>query len=212
MDLSLAAVARALDLPLATRPVWIRWLSRDQLETVARATGVSSTIVEAMTLSALDGFALALHPDSHRLDVSFPFGALRWSRYCPECLTESQGRWQLAWRLGWSFVCLRHNCLLADACPTCGKYQRQQQVYRRVPTPTVCICGCVLGAAQTVKLPAGHVILDAQQQVLDVINGGDVSFGVFKGNRSCARGGGYDVRSIVLTNSTTGMMRRVMRW
>jgi hypothetical protein len=32
MDLSLGAVARALDLPLTTRPVWIRWLSRDQLE------------------------------------------------------------------------------------------------------------------------------------------------------------------------------------
>lgn len=187
MDLSLGAVARALDLPIATRPVWIRWLSRDQLEAIEAATGVSSTIVEAMTLSVYDGTALQLEPDSHRFDATFPFGALSWSRYCPECLTESQGRWQLVWRLGWSFVCLKHNCLLADACPSCGRYQRRQQVYRRVPTPTMCVCGHLLGAAQTVKLPADHVIVDAQQQVFDVINDGEISFGVFEGNRSSVR-------------------------
>jgi hypothetical protein len=124
---------------------------------------VSSTIVEAMTLSVYDGTALQLHPDSHRLDGAFPFGALSWSRYCSECLIESQGRWQLAWRLGWSFVCLLHNCLLADARPSCGKYQRHQQVCRRVPTPTMCVCGHMLDAVETVKLPADHAILDAQR-------------------------------------------------
>jgi hypothetical protein len=46
---------------------------------------------------------------------------------CPECIRESDGRWQLSWRLGWSFACVQHNRLLADACPTCGKYQRRQQ-------------------------------------------------------------------------------------
>jgi hypothetical protein len=70
-------------------------------------------------------------------------------------------------------VCLVHNCLLADACSTCGKYQRRQQVYRRVPTPTMCVCGDLLGAAETVKLPTDHVIVDAQPQVLDVINEGE---------------------------------------
>jgi hypothetical protein len=86
MDLPLGAVARALDLPLTTRPVWIRRLSRDQLERGEAATGVSATIVEAMTLSVYDGTALQLHPDSHRLDATFPFGALPWSRYCPVVL------------------------------------------------------------------------------------------------------------------------------
>jgi hypothetical protein len=51
----------------------------------------------------------------------------------------------------------------------------------------MCVCGRVLGADPTVKLPAGHVILDAQQQVLDVINDDNTSFGVFEGKRSCAR-------------------------
>jgi hypothetical protein len=68
MDLPLGAVARALNLPTATQPVWIRWLSRDQLEAIEAATGVSSGIVEAMTLSVYNGTALQLDPDSHRLD------------------------------------------------------------------------------------------------------------------------------------------------
>jgi hypothetical protein len=43
------------------------------------------------------------------------------------------------------------------------------------------------GAAQTVKLPADHVIVDARQQVFDVINDGEISFGVFAGNRNSVR-------------------------
>ena len=39
MDLPLGAVARALNLPIATRPVWVRCLSRDQLEAIEAATG-----------------------------------------------------------------------------------------------------------------------------------------------------------------------------
>jgi hypothetical protein len=51
----------------------------------------------------------------------------------------------------------------------------------------MCGCGQLLGAAQTAKLPADHVIVDAQRQVLKVINEGDVSFGVFVASRSSVR-------------------------
>lgn len=51
----------------------------------------------------------------------------------------------------------------------------------------MCVCGDLLGAAETVKLPTDHVIVDAQPQVLDVINEGDVSFGVFVATRSSVR-------------------------
>jgi hypothetical protein len=164
MDLPLGAVARALDLPIATRPAWIRWLSRDQLEAIEAATGVSSSAVKAMTLSVYDGTALQLDPDSHRLDATFP-------------IRESDGRWRLEWRRGWSFACVLHRCLLADACPSCGKYQRRLQVYRRVPTPTSRVFGYRLG--ETRPLPADHVIVDGQQQVFDVVNDCDTSFGVW---------------------------------
>ncbi|MBV8346275.1 MAG: TniQ family protein [Mycolicibacterium sp.] len=155
MELPLGAVARALDLSTATRPIWIGWLSLDQLGVIEAATGVSSSVVEAMTLSVYNGTALQLDPDSHRLDATFPFGALSWSRFCPECIRESDGRWQLEWRLGWSFACLLHNCLLADRCSNCGKCQRRQQVYRRVPSPSLCGCGYSLCATRTVKLTCG---------------------------------------------------------
>jgi hypothetical protein len=77
--------------------------------------------------------------------------------------------------------------LLADVCPTCGNYQRQQQVYRRVPTPALCACGESLGAVHTVKLTADHAIVQAQRQVFDVINNGATSFGVFEANRNSVR-------------------------
>jgi hypothetical protein len=78
-------LSRALALPIAIRPIWIRWLSRDHLEAIEAATGVSSNDVEAMPLSVYDGTAVQLEADSQRLDATFPFGALSWSRYCPEC-------------------------------------------------------------------------------------------------------------------------------
>jgi hypothetical protein len=116
INITLSALARAVDLPIATRPSWIRWLSLDQLETIQAATGVSPNVIEPMTLSVYDGAALRLDPYSHRLDATFPFGALSWSRFCPECIRGSDGRWRLEWRLGRSFACLLHNCLLADRC------------------------------------------------------------------------------------------------
>jgi len=82
-DLPLGAIARALDLPTATRPVWSRWLSRDQLEAIEAATGLSSSAAEAMTLSVYDGTALQLDPDSHRLDATFP---TRRAQRCARCV------------------------------------------------------------------------------------------------------------------------------
>jgi hypothetical protein len=65
MELPLGAVARALDLSTATQPIWIGWLSLDQLEVIEAAT-------------------------------------------------------QLERRLGWSFACLMHNCLLLTGAQLAG--------------------------------------------------------------------------------------------
>ncbi|GAA1387889.1 TniQ family protein [Catellatospora chokoriensis] len=46
---------------------------------------------------------------------------LRGSRFCPGCLFESRGRWQLVWRLPWVFACLTHRALLPDRCAACGR-------------------------------------------------------------------------------------------
>ncbi len=179
MQLSLGALARQLELPTESRPLWRNTLSQKQCDTLAVATGVPPDVLCGMTLSAYDGTALRLDPDSKRPDTTFPFGPLTWSRYCPDCLNESRGRWQLAWRLGWSFACLRHSLLLADCCLSCGRRQRQLLSYGRAPTPTRCRCGAILTATPTFRFPPDHVIVEAQRLTFEVIHGGRVVFGVF---------------------------------
>lgn len=47
------------------------------------------------------------------------------TKYCPFCLADSVREtgtpvWRLSWRTAWSFACVRHSCLLSDACPSCA--------------------------------------------------------------------------------------------
>jgi hypothetical protein len=93
-------------------------------------------------------------------------------------------------------VCVVHNCLLVDACPACGKFQRQQQVYNRVPTPSLCACGESLGAVPTVKLRADHAIAQAQREVFDIIDDGATHFGVFAAHRNSRRDVLVAIRSL----------------
>jgi hypothetical protein len=141
MDLSLGAVVRWSDLPTVSKPQWISWMPRRQLSAIAMATGRSAQDISNMTLAAYDTRALRLDAASHLPDGTFPFGPLFWSRFCPDCLAESGGRWRLAWRLGWSFACTTHHRLLADRCPSCHERQRRLQFYSRIPTPDRCRCG-----------------------------------------------------------------------
>jgi hypothetical protein len=46
------------------------------------------------------------------------------SRWCPNCLAQSSGRWLAAWRLPWYLACPTHHTMLASGCPTCGGTQR----------------------------------------------------------------------------------------
>jgi hypothetical protein len=148
-------------------------------QTIAAATGIPSATVQAMTLAAYDGIALHLDTESHCLETTFPYGPLTWSRYCPECVDVSQGRWQLSWRLGWPFACTAHNRLLADSCPRCGARQRRQYTYRQIPTPTLCRCSYDLTCTPTQHFSRNHPIVDAQRRVNRVLYGPNTTFGVF---------------------------------
>jgi TniQ len=196
MDLTLSALVRRLNLEAVAHPPWLVKLSWDQLREIEYATGVLPHVAEAMTLADYDGTALQIQVLSHRLDTTFPYGPLSWSRFCPGCLAESGGRWQLIWRLGWSFACVKHQCLLVDRCPDCGERQRRYQVYKSVPPPMSCRCGRRLEAATSLEVPEGHPIVDAQQRILDVLTDDHASFGVFADTPRYARSALDVVRSL----------------
>ena len=196
MDMTLSALVRRLHLPAATRPPWLVRLSWDQFREIERATGVLPHVAESMTLEDYDDTGLQIVSLSHRLDATFPYGPLSWSRYCPGCLAESGGRWQLIWRLGWSFACIQHQCVLVDCCPDCGERQRRYQVYNSVPRPMSCRCGRSLETATALELPSNHPIVEAQRQIVDVLTTDHASFGVFADTPSYARGALDVVRSL----------------
>ncbi|WP_459969686.1 TniQ family protein [Mycobacterium sp. MUNTM1] len=74
MQMSLGAMARHLGLSTEPGPLWRNLLSQKQCDTLAAATGVPPDVLCGMTLSAYDGTALRLDPDSKRPDTTFPFG------------------------------------------------------------------------------------------------------------------------------------------
>jgi TniQ len=170
---------------------WIIQLQPQQAATVAEVTGTTSTQVVSMTLAAYDGRALLIDPGSGQVNKYRLWGRNVGSRYCPQCLVETGGRWSLSWRLGWSFACLRHQCLLADACPGCGRMQRIRKVRAARPIhPAHCSypatgstastrCGTDLRDTVAARLDPCHPALSAQQIILEIIKTREASFGVY---------------------------------
>src|SRR5574337_1204912 len=146
-----------------------------------------------MTLSHYDGRAAAVIKTPNRLDTTFPWGPRPGSRYCPHCPAESGGRWQLVWRLGWTFACLKHSCLLADACPACGVRPRIGQLPGDlIPRPGHCAapadnrttraerCGAELTIAEVLTFAHDdHRVLRAQRRINDIITADVVNNGVY---------------------------------
>lgn len=54
------------------------------------------------------------------------------SHVCPECVKGEEGYWRAAWKLPWSFACVKHKRLLASECPNCGlrfaSWRRDKQI------------------------------------------------------------------------------------
>jgi hypothetical protein len=101
------------------------------------------------------------------------------SRYCPQCLAGSGGRWQLTWRMNWAVACPRHQALLRDSCLACGAAPRTTIPGGSEPVPAgTCThivrgtrrrCGADLAA--TPALPAGTAPLSAQAWIDGLLAG-----------------------------------------
>ncbi|MGW5249171.1 TniQ family protein [Streptomyces sp. NPDC004129] len=138
-------VLRALCLPIkdpvltqAIPPRWTVLATAEEIASIAAVSGVAEDVLAAMTLQRFDGHAMVIHSQHRRVERQLLWGRSG-SRYCPACLTDSEGRWQLIWRLGWSFACTRHQRLLADHCPNCQTVARLRAHPRRqTPRPGLC--------------------------------------------------------------------------
>ena len=111
--------------------------------------------------------------DGAVLDRYLPLGPVRrrGSRYCPSCLAERDGRWLLAWRLGWTFACTTHGVLLCDTCPSCGQAPRGRAGRAGLNPPGSCAntikrheyCGADLRQVIPGRLAPGSPVLAAQR-------------------------------------------------
>ena len=173
---------------------WIVCLNPDEADMIGAATGITPDPLEMMTLQHYSGRAVRIKPDARMLSRASPWGRGRGSRFCPACLEATGGRWQLRWRLGWTFACTIHHCLLADACPHCGAVQRRRtHIGDIIPQPGRCAhpapdatgrsptrCGADLTTTTVASFDADHPAIHAQRIVNTVLDSETVTFGVYQ--------------------------------
>jgi hypothetical protein len=160
---------------------WITMLRDEEATAVADATDLPPERVHRMTLAHYDGRAIRIDRNKRQVHRFQLWGRGRGSRFCPACLARDSGRWQLHWRLGWTFACLEHRRLLADVCPRCGRLQRQRpRSTRDIPHPGQCAspgeqgtarsrCGYPLHDVPSLELPPDSLLLRVQQTLTDTI-------------------------------------------
>ena len=166
---------------------WKVRLSAVEMNTAVTASGFGPELLASMTMDRFDGVCIAIREDTRRLRRSFPWGGYYRSRYCPRCLADSGGRWQLAWRLCWSFLCTKHLCLLEDVCPDCGGYQRTTSSRRcEVDGKGTCTanrkysrCGTDLSTQRVHAMAPSHRSVAAQRTIYDILDRGYAGFGVY---------------------------------
>lgn len=159
---------------------WLTTLTDTEATNVSSACGVSPSAVHAMTIGHAIPAGMAIIPGR--------------SRFCPDCLEESGGRWQLWWRERWAFACTQHHRLLADRCPHCGCCPRRRRLrHDQIPNPGSCAsrtgtghdrrrrrCAAVLSAASTLHLGAKHRALTAQTTIVTAMRRGVITEGVYR--------------------------------
>lgn len=173
---------------------WTVSLHASEADLLSAATGIAAADLHAMTLARFDGTALLIDRARHQINRRRLWGRQRGSRFCPQCPAENGGRWLLTWRLGWSFACLHHQCLLADVCSSCGRMQRQYPYAAHcIPRPGRCMntrvpgaagpsserCGFPLSEVSAPQLASDHLALTLQRTLLLGIEQGCISFGVY---------------------------------
>lgn len=190
LDATIGEVTDALGLPGAglgndrtmLRQI-LRRLTGDQMETISIATGVAADTVFNLTLTRFEPILPRTTEPHQRAAI---WRVVPGSRHCPGCLSDTGGRWQLAWRLPWVFACTTHHCLLADTCPGCHRRPRSRlPALTTVATPTRCqqpvprsdlrraagqrTCGAELAASTAHQLTVDDTALGAQRTLNELL-------------------------------------------
>jgi hypothetical protein len=172
-------------------PTFTVYLRHDEAARVAAATGLTPAVLEEMTLAHFDPMALRIDRARRSVARNYSWGRRRGTWFCPRCLTENGGRWLLRWRLGWSFACTRHRCLLAERCPTCERTPQRGALWLNLPKAATCAehpasagrawarCGTDLTTTPVLEFTAEHPVLVAQQVIDATITSGTATFGLY---------------------------------
>lgn len=147
----------------------------DELAVLAAFAGAAPDDLRAATLSGYEGYMISnQHDSTARRNWWRRRGSSRW---CPSCLRETGGAWQLWWRFPFAFACGVHRVLLEDICASCGMdglpltqmrddWLDTTRCHRRMPGTGSCRqrCGAdLMGAADLI--PAAPEVLRAQQHM-----------------------------------------------
>ena len=194
---------------------WLMVLPVDRAQDLQTSCGVDSATVRSMTVADLIGSAGESHCTAAPM-VPVCLSPPR-SRFCPACLAETGGRWQLWWRRRWAFACPIHQCLLADTCPCCHRWQRiGPHPHSLVPTPARCCrkaddafgrdlrrCGADLSAAPTRRYLRDSAVLEVQSTILGAYRSGCAAFGIYAPD---------PVSATQLTADLSGLATRILRY
>jgi len=170
---------------------WLIALPVDRAQDLQSSCGVDIAALQSMTLAGLFG-GVGDTPGSAAPRVPRCLWPPR-SRFCPACLADTGGRWQLWWRLRWAFACPIHRCLLADTCPRCDRWQRiGAHPDGLVPTRAQCSrtaqdalgrdlrrCGADLSAAPAHPCRRDSAVLAVQSSILGTYRSGWAAFGIY---------------------------------
>ncbi|MFK3843347.1 TniQ family protein [Serratia sp. NPDC087055] len=144
--MALAAGCDPLSLTHTLWPGWRTWthdvdrvLTKSQLSVLQMHSGLSDVSLHHMTLAGLLGNPVGqpLQPINGKITGVIPLGIRNRSclggvQFCPKCLSEDKHPYfRLMWRLSFSTVCLKHQCLLKMGCPHCGESVQ----YHRLTAP-----------------------------------------------------------------------------
>ncbi|MEV6671076.1 TniQ family protein [Streptomyces sp. NPDC051162] len=155
----------------------VRMLTDTERGALSRRTGLTPAALDAMTLKRFDGVVVSIDPVDRTIarPPAWRHSGAH-SRFCPACLDEDGGRWQLSWRLPWTFACLRHQLLLHDRCVACGQAPPPSTPFRGVSSsPKLCLhttgtgrqfrCSHDLSDTPAQALPRGGMVLASQRAV-----------------------------------------------